>query len=307
MISIIVTYYNTGWMIGRCLESISVQTYDDYEVIIVDNGSTDKSKDAVDDVISTGRIKNCYYHRIAHTDINEAINYGIEQANGKYLMIMDGYDFLNINALHYYYWGLINSGADMIIGDFTDVFYKTRIQDINLTPDNYNVMLIKPDKMIQKMHVPTVHSDMRFNRIWNKVYKASLFNGLKLRKGKGGEITAIKDIIMKCASIAIASFTLYYKATIPNTKLDMTIADAYRERLDFLNKNCGVYGEKAVEGAQYLLLTNLTDIYLSDRSPEFRIKCGRELAEAYKLYFYCVPNGKRADLITRICKKLLTK
>ena len=73
MISIVIAYYNIGWLIGRCLESIAEQTYADYEVILIDNGSTDQSKQAVDDIMTTTKIHNCHYHRIQHVSHNAAI------------------------------------------------------------------------------------------------------------------------------------------------------------------------------------------------------------------------------------------
>ena len=308
MISIIVTYYNTGWMLGRCLESISEQTYDDYEVIVIDNGSTDNSKYYVDDVISMGKLKNCRYFRIDHTSKNEAINYGLDKVRGKYILFIDSaYDFVNINILHYYYWAMITTSSDMVVGDYHEVRYNTRIKSISNTPEDYHVMIVKKDRMIKCMHTPTAHSDVRYNNLWNKLFKADLFDTRRLSKDMGSEITLIRDVVLQCDTMAIVPFELYYRASNVNIKLDMTIADAYQERIDYLKNNFSIYNKKTLEGAQYLLLTNLVDIYRNNRDPEFRKQCAPILADTYKKYFYCIPNNKRADFITRICKKLLTK
>ena len=304
MISIIVTYYNTGWMIGRCLESISMQTYDNYEVVLIDNGSTDKSKMDVDDVMKNCKLKNCHYYYINHTSTNAAINYGLDLVQGEYVLIMDGYDFLNINTLHYYYWGMISGNADMVIGDFEEVRYNTKMKDITATPVDYNLLIIGPDKMIERMHTPTLHADLRYNHIWNKLYKTSLFDNYRLTDDMGCEITAIKDLVLKCDTIALASFVLYYRSMLQNVKLDLTISDAYKERIEYLKEHCG---ETTVRNAQYLYLTNLVDIYKRNREPKLHAKCADELVEAYESYHDFIPATSRADLITRIYKNILTK
>lgn len=307
MISIIVTYYNASWAIGRCLESISLQTYEDYEVIVVDNGSTDRSKMMVDDIMSTTKIKNCQYWKIEHTTTNEAINFGLTMIKGDYVMFMDGFDFLNVNALHYFYWSLITSNADIIIGDFYEASYNTKSRNIKETPKDYNVMILKSAQMIQKMHTPTLHADTRYNRMWNKVIKRSLLDGMKFEEGEGYEITMIRNLVERSSTVAIVPFKLYFKAKFPSKKIDLNVADAYQERIDYLQTHYDIYNEETLKGAQYLLLSNLMDIYMSTTDRTYRDECRPRLVEAYQLYHSIMPVTTRRDFIDRICKKLLTK
>lgn len=90
-LSIIVPVYNIEHYIRECIESILSQTFNNYELIIVDDGSTD----------SSGRICDSYDHlknvRVFHKDnggLSSARNYGIKMSSGQYLMFIDGDDYL---------------------------------------------------------------------------------------------------------------------------------------------------------------------------------------------------------------------
>ena len=96
-ISVIIPMYNAEKYIGECLDSILSQTFQDFEIIIVDDGSTDNS---------CAIIKNFHDDRIklAHLKKNsknyyKPLNLGIEFSRGKYIYFTDSDDFLIKNAL----------------------------------------------------------------------------------------------------------------------------------------------------------------------------------------------------------------
>lgn len=90
LISIVIPAYNVERYIEQCIKSINVQTFDDYEVIIVDDGSTDKTLEIIKDNITDK------YQVISqkNSGAGMARNAGINLANGKYLTFMDADDFL---------------------------------------------------------------------------------------------------------------------------------------------------------------------------------------------------------------------
>ncbi len=84
--SIIVPVYNVEKYIGKCLESIKNQTYKDYEVIVVNDGSTDKSMEIAKEY-------NVKVINTKHVSVSEARNIGVKHATGEYLMFLDSDDF----------------------------------------------------------------------------------------------------------------------------------------------------------------------------------------------------------------------
>lgn len=91
MISIIVPFYNNAPYLGRCIESIINQTYDEWELILVNDGSTDSSEEVIRPYLVDGRI-NLYCKE--NGGVSSARNYGIKQSIGEFLLFVDGDDWL---------------------------------------------------------------------------------------------------------------------------------------------------------------------------------------------------------------------
>lgn len=96
MISIIVPVYNSEKTIERCIMSLINQTYKEIEIILVNDGSNDRSGQICDSYsISDTRIK--VYHKI-NEGVSIARNWGISKAQGEFLLFVDSDDFLSLDA-----------------------------------------------------------------------------------------------------------------------------------------------------------------------------------------------------------------
>lgn len=91
-LSIIIPVYNIESHIARCLESVFSQTMDNFEVICINDGSTDNSQSIIDKFAVTHPNLRCIYQ--SNSGLSEARNTGINNANGKYLFFLDGDDTL---------------------------------------------------------------------------------------------------------------------------------------------------------------------------------------------------------------------
>ncbi len=95
--SVIVPIYNVEKYLNRCLESILLQCYDNYEVIMVCDKSSDKSnKIAKEYEKKNSNFKRVYYE---NTGLAKAKNIGIKHANGDYILFLDGDDFFEKDLL----------------------------------------------------------------------------------------------------------------------------------------------------------------------------------------------------------------
>lgn len=95
--SIIVPVYNSQDYIGECLESIFVQDYSNYQVIVVDDGSTDSSKDIVNSYLK--KHLNILTLDKKHSNAGDARNEGLLYAEGDYCLFLDSDDVLEPDAL----------------------------------------------------------------------------------------------------------------------------------------------------------------------------------------------------------------
>ena len=88
VISIVIPSCNPGKLLLRSVRSVLAQTYQDYEIIIADDGSNDSSGE----LIKTLQLDNLYYYRLEHKNANVARNYGILHSKGKYIAMLDADD-----------------------------------------------------------------------------------------------------------------------------------------------------------------------------------------------------------------------
>lgn len=120
-ISVIVAAYNQERFIGRCLRSLLNQTLSrkEFEIIVVNDGSTDRTAYAIqlfcDPVGSSIQVlenkENC--------GLSSALNLGIREARGKYIVRVDSDDFVNSNFLNFLFWYLeMNDHIDAVACDY---------------------------------------------------------------------------------------------------------------------------------------------------------------------------------------------
>ena len=113
-LSVIIPIYNKEEYVASCMESLLKQDFDSFEMVVVDDGSTDRSGELCDQMAEQdSRI------RVFHTDnggVTAARRYGVEQARGRYILFVDSDDELLPGALHTLYDAIERTGADEVVG-----------------------------------------------------------------------------------------------------------------------------------------------------------------------------------------------
>ena len=94
-VSVIIPVYNTGKYIKKSLDSVKNQTMKDLEIIIVNDGSTDNSEDIINNWIKENTDIVIQYYKKENGGLSSARNYGIDKANGKYIMLLDSDDYID--------------------------------------------------------------------------------------------------------------------------------------------------------------------------------------------------------------------
>lgn len=120
IISVVIPVYNNEKYIIRCLESILQQIFNDYEVIIIDDGSTDKSGEICD-----GYAKKYSFIKVIHIKNGgpaRARRIGVEHSNGQYIMFMDSDDYIAVDMMQRLY--SCSQGADIVCSNFYRVIGK---------------------------------------------------------------------------------------------------------------------------------------------------------------------------------------
>lgn len=121
LISVIVPVYNVENYLRPCVESILEQTYKNIEVILVNDGSTDKSKAVCLEL--TEKDKRISYYEKANSGLSDTRNVGLEKATGDYILFVDSDDLLSLNAVESLYKLCKKYNADIAVESichFTD-------------------------------------------------------------------------------------------------------------------------------------------------------------------------------------------
>ncbi len=118
MISVIIPSYNRAHIIQRAIDSVLSQTYECFEIIIVDDGSDDNTKSIVSS-IKDNRIRYIYQE---NKGVCTARNKGIFQAKGDYLTFLDSDDYANQNWLSDFNEKILDNSFDLIFCDIK-IFY----------------------------------------------------------------------------------------------------------------------------------------------------------------------------------------
>ncbi len=199
LVSVIIPIYNSEKYLKECIASILKQSYENIEVILIDNDSKDKSQEiALSFKKEDSRI-------IVISKKNEgtsnARNKGIDISNGKYIMFVDPDDILEENAIE----NLVNKDGekiDLIVGNYTLLEYnkkeeiiETEIQDIDFLNKKLLNKNYKSDKYLGNLRT-----------VWSKLYKSDII--------KKNNVRFLEDIVL----FEDGFFNLKYFSFIKNVK-----------------------------------------------------------------------------------------
>lgn len=176
-VSIIVPVYNVDKYLRKCLNSIIKQTYRNIEILIVNDGSTDNSKDICEEFL---KIDNrIIYLEKVNGGLSSARNYGLKYMTGEYVFFIDSDDWIELNTIEYLVEKLEENSVDMSICGVYDVVDEVKIKryaDEEMVLTNYQTLDLLEE---QGYKVSIV--------VWNKLYKSDLFNNLEFKEGKINE------------------------------------------------------------------------------------------------------------------------
>ena len=124
LISIIVPVYNVEHWVKECIDSVINQSYKNFELIIVNDGSTDNSLNICTELAV--KDSKVHVYNKENGGLSSARNFGIKKANGDYLFFLDGDDYLAVNALNMMMSIPSAERYDIILGTITknDVFLR---------------------------------------------------------------------------------------------------------------------------------------------------------------------------------------
>lgn len=234
--SVIMPTYGVGDYITDALGCISMQTYDNFEVIIVDDCSPDNSGELAK--AFTQRDDRFYYvkHDV-NKGVSEARNTGIEHATGDYLLFLDPDDLYERDLLRVCAAALERNPVDLLVYSFTEDYRNYESGKIEYRKCISLEQMDYDDDMVSTKDPATIHKmAMQMEAItmlgypWNKCYKASI---IKEHSLKFQQIKHVEDILFNCdfldytTSLTVLNDVLYHYRNQGQARLTGGAIDDY--------------------------------------------------------------------------------
>lgn len=237
--SVIVPVYNVEKYIDECIESVLKQSYQNFELILVDDGSTDGSGSKCDKFADNN--SSCVVFHKSNEGQLATRRFGIEKAKGEYFVFLDSDDYLELNALECIYKVIINTESDLIIYNYRK-FVGTRTIGTSITGgkqviiDNkcelfkYVLFDNKYNSLCRKaVHRSLIDPRTDYTKFYNISLAEDLLQSLELY-GKCKKSVLIPDILY---NYRMNENSMTHSITFENYKIDFTVR---KEVLRFLRE-----------------------------------------------------------------------
>lgn len=210
-VSVIVPVYKVEEYIERCLDSVSTQTYENIEIIIIDDGTPDRSGDIADAyAVKDKRVK--VIHK-KNGGLSSARNAGLDVATGEYVIFVDSDDIIAPDFVEYMLGMAENYGVNIAASLNC---YNEYSEEQNITSTTDRIELYAPEKAIEG-----IYSWFFPLPVWNKIYKRSFIEKYSLRfrtellsaEGMTFNVMAFQN----SGPIAVGRKQLYFQTFNPNS------------------------------------------------------------------------------------------
>lgn len=181
IISVVIISYNTDIYIEDCLNSIKQQEYQNIELIVSDDASTDNTVEIIDRWLTANKDRFISYKIITskhNTGITPNLNRGLKHAKGDYIKVLAGDDILLNNCLTDSYNFCIKFNYEIILGEVTTFSDKRELNSFPIFLEEYNKQFLEYDK--EKKYISLLKGFSLFtgSLFFSKelIYKIGFFN-----------------------------------------------------------------------------------------------------------------------------------
>ena len=208
-ISIIVPVYNAENYLRRCIDSILEQTYTNFELLLINDGSTDGSAKILEEVKeSDSRI------RVVHKK-NEGVsatrNLGLKLVTGDYITFIDSDDFVDKLYLEVLYKSLTENDADIASGNFASFNEERQTFLFFTTEETYFEKVYSPQEWLDQENNPRHNLFLTVIFTPFKLYKRELWEDIEYPVGRVREDDAIiHKLYLRCQRISFVNSAIYF-------------------------------------------------------------------------------------------------
>jgi glycosyltransferase involved in cell wall biosynthesis len=242
-VSVIIPVYNTKYFLSKCLDSITNQFYDNLEIIIVNDGSTDGSKEIIDNYAEIDK-RIIVLHK-ENGGIGSAYKLAFEVITGDYVLFVDSDDWLDLNAIENILKIAIRNNSDIVY--FGAKAYNEVGEIIETLGLNNQDNTVNDNSLIlEKQFLEIKHPSLA------RLFKASIFSNFQIfEQNIGIDEMLLPQLLVKCNRASYTSAKYYNilirlnstcRAVYNDKKVFQTIK-VYQYLIDFFEKKLPKYKE----------------------------------------------------------------
>ena len=301
MISVIVPVYRVEKYLKRCVDSILQQTYENIEIILVDDGSPDQSGKICDDI---ARIDSRV--RVIHKKnggLSSARNAALEIINGDYVSFVDSDDLIHPQMIELLLNKMLENNSDVVCTGLRN-FSSTNVVFNNI--DEIECEVLQQCDFINHLYPEN------FGKIsvtsCGKIFKRSVFENIRFPEGVIYEDLSIYiDILLKCQKILVTNKELYYYYYNPDSIMRSDYLAhsrfgefAIREKYIEFFRDRGLYDQAELAMNDYLtfFMRNFFAVKLryTEKKDEFKLHL-----KVFKRYLPQILSNKCICRMRKIC------
>lgn len=308
-ISIVVPVYNVEKYLKKCIESIQNQTFENIEIILVDDGSTDMSAKICDNFASIDSRVRVFH--LKNGGVSKARNYGMDKAIGKYIMFCDSDDYVNeswCETLYHYIKLYPNSwvGTGLYRVNYYDKSEQKIVYDCKKNFHN-----IKKDKYYEIMNLGIA------GLLVTRIFENEKIKNNKLRFKE--ELTYGEDVIFNCEylnisdDIVMINEALYYYVKYDDKTLSSKyypnkftlIKNIYSARKKFISEE---YKDQFCNEYMYYFILALKDTFNKKNKNNIlnKLKYNHNAINSYE-FIECLQNSNKTGESKLYIRLLETK
>ena len=251
LISVVIPIYNVSPYLRLCLESIENQTYPHFEVLLVNDGSRDDSKDICQEFIH--KDERFRYFEQENLGISVARNTGILNSNGEFITFIEGDDFVDPNYLEELYHTALKNDSEIVIGSY---------KEFNENDNNYYIHVFGDLEEHFNQNELMKKRGIEFETSWGILFHKRLFETILFPVGKsiGDCFTNYKLFMDSCQASYIHKDFYIHRTRKGNLTKQITekllsdILEAWLERIAILSfSGIDIIAEKEFLRGQLLL------------------------------------------------------
>lgn len=236
MVSIIVPVYNVENYIKSCINSLLNQSYHNIEILLVDDGSTDKGGKICDEYAQQDdRIKTIHQE---NSGVSAARNKGLSEANGEYVCFVDADDRVKADMVKRLMQEQERTGADLVICGYDIEAFRNSTRSME--------SIYVQDLREQGNVFLNIYNKGLLNSVFNKLFRKDLIGSFHVGRRLGEDLEFVLSYLEGCRSVSVLKDALYVytrrldsATTIFDRKKLQSELDVYRDMEEFIESYFG--------------------------------------------------------------------